>query len=484
MPASNQQKRFPEYSSPFRILIVDDDDVVLTHYQGIFQRAGFTDVLLCMDSRLAADHLAQNDTAIVFLDLSMPHISGMELMDIIKTEYPQIPIAVITMADEVETAVECMRKGALDYLVKPIEPNRLVKTAERAMEEREIRKECAALKKGLLSDAIQNSDAFSEIITNSRNMKAIFRYVEAIASSRRPVQITGETGVGKELMALAIHTVSRVPGSFIAVNIAGLDDNLLSDTLFGHEKGAYTGAETSRTGLVEEAENGTLFLDEIGDLSPTSQIKLLRLIQEKEYLPLGASAPKSTNIRVITATHCDMEKEMLDRRFRKDLFYRFQTHHILIPPLRERLDDLPLLANHFVLRAAEHIHQEPPVVSSSLLDVLASYTYPGNIRELDAMLFDAVTRHEYENDIADEIQSYIARRQRHVSESYQLQPSGSAISDYISLLSRCQTLPNTKEAGEALVLEAMRRADQNQTLAAGMIGLSSSALSRRVKSIE
>lgn len=481
MPACNEQNN--SFASPsFRILIVDDNEVILIHCREILKRAGFHDVVLCSDSRQTSDLLTNNDIALVFLDLSMPHITGLELIDIITSEHPHISIAVITMANEVETAVECMRKGVLDYLVKPIESARLVLTVRRAMEERQLREEYAALKKTLFSDRLQHAGSFSEIITNNKNMNTIFRYVEAIATSHRPVQVTGETGTGKELMARAIHSISQVSGPFVAVNIAGLDDNLLSDTLFGHIKGAYTGADSSHTGLVEEAENGTLFLDEIGDLTPTSQIKLLRLIQEKEYLPLGANTPLHCNIRIITATHCNLENEMKEGHFRKDLFYRLQIHHINIPPLRERLDDLPLLANHFIAKTAKQIHREILSVSRNLLNALAGYCYPGNIRELDSMLFDAVSRHESEKAIVDEIKSYIAQREPCVCETDMHQSTGETVNNRSTLFATCQTLPTTREAGDMLVEEAMHRAHDNQALAAGMIGLSPSALNRRLKS--
>ena len=206
------------------------------------------------------------------------------------------------------------------------------------------------LKTRVLQGKVDQPEAFSEIITVSSRMDSIFQYIEAVAASPRPVLITGETGVGKELIARVVHKLSNRPGAFTPVNVAGLDDNVFTDTLFGHRKGAFTDAREARGGLLEQASGGTLFLDEIGDLSPASQVKLLRLLQEGEYLPLGSDVAKRSDARIVVATNQDLENLLSAKKFRKDLYYRLCDHHIRIPPLRDRLEDLPVLVEHFLIR--------------------------------------------------------------------------------------------------------------------------------------
>jgi len=236
--------------------------------------------------------------------------------------------------------------------------------------------------------------SFAPIITDSKYMHTIFRYCSAIALSKQPVLITGETGVGKTLFAKALHDESKCNGELVTVSIAGLDDNMISDTLFGHTKGAFTGAVSSRCGVVEEASNGTLFIDEIGDLNMPSQVKLLRLLQQREYLPLGSDKVKTSSARVVLATHRDLHELQRDKKFRNDLYYRIATHHINIPPLRDRSDDIVLLLKSFIKAAAKELKKKEPHYPDELITLLKSYHFPGNIRELEAMVYDAVSSHE------------------------------------------------------------------------------------------
>ncbi|MDH3567306.1 MAG: sigma 54-interacting transcriptional regulator, partial [Desulfobacteraceae bacterium] len=241
--------------------------------------------------------------------------------------------------------------------------------------------------------ALENPQAFSEIITHNQRMLLVFKYVESIAPSSQPILITGETGVGKELIARSIHTLSKLKGRFVAVNVAGLDDNVFSDTLFGHIKGAFTGAEQDRRGLIERAVGGTLFLDEIGDLNPVSQIKLLRLLQEGEYLPLGQDEAEQTNVRIVASTNENLWSLQRKDKFRKDLNFRLRTHHIHMPHLRERMDDIPLLVRHFLEKSADALKKKVPTPPKELYELLATYSFPGNVRELESMIHDAVSIH-------------------------------------------------------------------------------------------
>ncbi len=313
---------------------------------------------------------------------------------------------------------------------------------------------------------LNHPEAFSEIITRNSQMLSLFRDVETIADSGHPVLITGESGVGKELVAGAIHRLSRRQGKFVSENIAGLDDTLFTDTLFGHTLGAFTDAGSVRNGLVEEAAGGTLFLDEIGDLSIGSQVKLLRLIEEKEYRPLGLDGMRVADARIIIATNAILEKKLEEGKFRQDLYFRL-THRIHVPPLRERLDDLSLLVEHFLELTARERGAEKPAVLPELLQVLDSYAFPGNIRELRNMLDNA----------------WSGNQARPLSLPYLREYIRSALSQNLHQdvqLSFAGKFPSLQEVEQALVAEALRRANGNQGFAARLLGLSASALSRRL----
>jgi len=370
------------------IVVVDDEEAVLSSVRRSLRAAGHEDVLVCADPRDVLPLLATGPVSLVLLDLMMPHISGQELLRQIVAAYPELPVVIVTAEHDVHTAVECMKAGAYDYMLKPVSADELAATVQRTLDHRALSDENARLREHLLGQELQHREAFEAIITSDPAMLRVFAYVEAIARGSHPALITGETGTGKELIARALHVVSRRRGEFVAVNVAGLDDAMFSDTLFGHRPGAFTGASTARRGMAELAGGGTLFLDEIGDLSPASQVKLLRLLQEREFYPLGAETPKRLDARVIAATHRDPSS------LRPDLFFRLRAYHVRIPPLRERLDDLPQLVHAFVREAAADLHRDAPAVPSSLVRQLGRHEFPGNVRELRAMVFDAVARHK------------------------------------------------------------------------------------------
>jgi transcriptional regulator with PAS, ATPase and Fis domain len=307
-------------------------------------------------------------------------------------------------------------------------------------------------------------------------MRTIFQYVEAIAPSPMPALITGETGVGKELIAASIHQLSGRSGAFIPLNVGGLDDHLFSDTLFGHQKGAFTGADRIRSGLIEQAKGGTLLLDEIGDLRIESQVKLLRLLQERKYYPLGADVPKLTDARIIVATNRELESMLETGRLRKDLYYRLQAHRIHLPPLRERRDDIPLLIEHFLSKAAETLGKEKPACPGELVTLLGAYHFPGNIRELESMIFDAVSRHKKGTLSTQSFRDKIG----HTLSSSQTVGRDQAETTEESPILFPNPLPTLKEAERCLIAEAMKRSEENQTIAAQLLGLSRRALHGRL----
>lgn len=322
-----------------------------------------------------------------------------------------------------------------------------------------------------MSQRLKNPEAFSEMITHSPEMFSVFDYLESVSPSNQPVLITGETGVGKELAARCIHRLSGVNGSLVVVNVAGLDDNMFSDSLFGHVKGAFTNAENHRGGLIERAGGGTLFLDEIGDLSHASQVKLLRLIQEGEYFPLGDDMPKYTDARILAATNEDLWSLQKADRFRKDLNYRLRTHHVNIPPLRKRMEDIPLLVEHFLKEAAQRLGKEKPRIPTALHTLLRTYSFPGNIRELRAMVFDAVSRN---SDTVLHLDPFREHIERHAIE----RAGGAREANPFKYM---KTLPTIKEATRMLVEEAMNRSASNQSVASKILGISQPALSKRLK---
>ncbi len=465
-------EKYPIYP----VLIVDDEARALQSIATTLQLAGVNNVLRCQESREASQILDTQEIGVVLLDLSMPHLSGDELLAHIVETHPDVPVIIVTGANEVETAVHCMSLGAFDYIVKPPEKQRLRSSVKRAIDFRELRSEYTLLKERMLSQELRTPEAFSEIITQDPKMLSIFRYLETIAPTSRPVLITGETGVGKELVARAIHQLSQRKGEFIAISVAGLDDNLFSDTLFGHVKGAYTGADEARVGLVERAAQGTLFLDEIGDLSAASQVKLLRLLQEREYFPLGADRVKRSSARVVVATHRDLVKQVEEDLFRKDLYYRLQIHQTHLPPLRDRLGDLPLLVDAFLNQAAQALEKTRPTPPRELLDLLSTYSFPGNIRELEAMVFDAVGRHSSKKLSMNAFRDHIQKGRKEKRPS-----SGILQEEALLSFQRAEPFPTLKETTEFLVREALKRANNNQTIAAQLLGITPSALSKRLK---
>jgi len=458
------------------VLVVDDEQEIRSALRASLLLAGISNVVECEDGTSARERLREGTLAAVVLDLSMPGMGGLELLPLILEERPETPVIVATGTGDLETAVQCMQAGAFDYLQKPVDRTRMVTSVKHAIEKWEREREVASLRDGMLAQGLSQPDAFRHIVTRDAGMLTVFKYVEAVAPTSLPVLITGETGVGKELIARAIHTLSGRSGPFVPVNVAGLESTLFADTLFGHAKGAYTGADTAREGVVAKAEEGTLFLDEIGDLAAESQIKLLRLLQEKEYYPLGTDRPRPTNARFVFATNLDVARETAAGRFRKDLLYRLRSHQIRIPALRERTGDLPLLVDHFLDTAAKAVNKARPTPPKELVPLLRTYPFPGNVRELEGMVFDALVRHKSRILSLQSFREAIGAG----SEAAVPDQAGACVEGGENPFLSCGDLPTLKEADGLLIAEAMRRAEGNQASAARLLGLTRTALNRRL----
>lgn len=457
------------------ILLVDDEEQFLLSAELTLTANGMNNIKTVSDSREVIQLLEKEKFSLIVLDMNMPHITGLELIPRIVEIDPSVPIIVVTAVNDIDSAVKSIRAGAYNYLLKPVDDTRLVRTIKSGLDLREIRDENRRLKDYLLKDKLEHPEDFNEIITKSNSMRAIFKYIEAIAKSPLPVLVTGETGVGKELIAKAIHKLSRRPGEMVALNVAGVDDNLFSDTLFGHKKGAFTGAEQDRKGLIEQSEKGTLFLDEIGDLSLESQVKLLRLIQEGKYYPLGSDLAKLADVRIVCATNKNSETMREDKSFRKDLYYRLQTHLIHIPPLRERKSDIPFLVNHFLDKAAQQLNKKRPTPPKEFYTLLSNYHFPGNIRELEGIIYNAVSVHTSGIMSLELIREKIFPKQK----GYEFSDEETS-ADNVEKIIFSEQFPTLKEAEDAVINEALKRADGNQSIAADLLGITRRALNNRL----
>ncbi|MBU0936752.1 MAG: sigma-54 dependent transcriptional regulator [Spirochaetes bacterium] len=453
------------------ILIVDDDLNILKRTERLLRFNGYEEVISCANPLHIWPLIEKRKVLAMVLDLLMPGMDGYQVLEEVNSRRPDIPVIVATAVDDLEVVIRCMKAGAFDYVPKSAESTRLLASIKHAEAIGQLLEDNRALKQSLLAENQYHPEHFSKIVTRNRQLLALFKYVEAIAGSDKPILITGESGTGKELFANAIHAASRRSGKLVTVNAAGLDDTMFSDTLFGHKRGAFTGAESDRPGLIEQAAGGTLFLDEIGDLSAQSQIKLLRLIEQRLYYPLGADLTKVSDALIIAATHRDLKEETRAGRFRLDLFYRLETHHISIPPLRERPEDLSLLVEHFAEIAAQKFGRKKPYIPEELYQLLNTWDFPGNVRELESMIHDAVGSSNGASLSLTSLKSRIF--DRHI-------PRPAAAKLHEGLFHSATILPTLQEANQMLIQEALRRAGGNQGIAAGYLGISRTALNRRL----
>ena len=456
------------------VLLVDDEEILLKALAQALSIKGFTNLTACSRVDAVFKQVASGRVCAVLLDVIMPEMRGEDVLGRILEIDPVVPVIMLTGVDDLETAVTCMRRGAYDYLLKPVDPRRIADTLRRAIETRRLKRENADLSRSFLADGPERPERFCGFVTQSPVMRRIFRYAEAVAGSGEPVLITGETGVGKELLARAIHAASGRTGAFVAVNLAGLDDEAFSDTLFGHAKGAFTGADRAREGFMEKAAGGTLFFDEVGELSLQAQVRLLRVLQEREFYALGSDAPRPLRARILAAANRDPAELRQLGLLRKDFYYRVASHVASIPPLRERPEDIAPLVEHFLEAAAAAYGRPRPAVGPQVLARLAGYGFPGNVRELRAMVFDAVGRCP-----GDRIR--LAHLPALPGESSPAAAGVPPAAGPEGRFAAWPVLPTLRQASQALVAEALARCGGNQRQAAHLLGMSPQALCERLK---
>lgn len=373
------------------ILIIDDDPGLLFSIKTILVSGGLPAPHTLSDSRRVMDAMREYRFHLVVIDLMMPHISGMTLLARIKEEFPDTECIVITALDEVETAIQAIKIGAYDYLVKPLNPDKLILSVEHALERFNLRKGLFLMERPQSFEALRHPEAFSHLVAESEAMALVFHKVEIVAPTEYSVILSGESGTGKEMISRIIHDLSpRANGPFLAVNMAAVNQNLFEDEFFGHVKGAYTHAVADRSGFFGTARGGTLFLDEITELDLQLQGKLLRVLQEKEFYRVGSTEARAVDVRIIAATNRDIVKEIREGRFRADLFYRLNMYAISIPPLRERPKDILPLARYFLKMCGQKVGKKIHSLEPDLEKTLASCDFPGNVRELENMIGAAV----------------------------------------------------------------------------------------------
>ena len=367
------------------ILVVDDELVIRESLHGWLRKSGYQ-VDTAEGGSAALAMLEKTPYDLLFLDIMMPVMSGIEVLEVVKERYPQTLVVMITAYGSVETAVQAMKIGAVDYLMKPFDPDQLSLLTEKLMQQKRIMDENIFLREQI-AEAIR----FENLVGRSEAMQELFAMIQDVAESDSPVLLTGETGTGKELVAKAIHAKSpRHNGPFIAINCGAFPENLLESELFGHERGAFTGAHRAKKGRLDLAHHGTLFLDEVGTVPLKMQVDLLRVLETKEFHRLGGTTEIEVDFRTIAATNRDLHQAIKKGEFRQDFFYRLNVISLHIPPLRERRDDIPLLAEHFLDRYSRETNKDVDIISKEAMALLRQYDWPGNVRELENAIERAV----------------------------------------------------------------------------------------------
>lgn len=441
-----------------RILVVDDERSMRELLAIVLKREGY-EVHLAENGRMAIEHLQRGAIDLLISDIKMPDMSGVEVLRAAKKSDPDVLAIMITAFASTETAVEAMRLGACDYLSKPFDIDLLKMKVREKVENRRLRQENVLLKRHL-----GLPHQFADIIGRSEAMLEVFKMIEAIAKTSSTILLTGESGTGKGLVAQAIHYHSlRRDKPMVSLNCGAMPENLLESELFGHMRGAFTGADVNKKGLLEAAEKGTIFLDEIGEMSPVMQVKLLRVLQERRFRRVGGLEELQADIRVIAATNQDLTKAVAEGRFREDLFYRINVIPIVLPPLRDRREDIPLIAEHVLAKYAEQMQKPITGISRGAMDLLTAHGWPGNIRELENVIERAVALETTPSVLVESLPATIrngAAARGAAAQSSELPDHGFDLEAHV------------KEIERGYIAQALKRANGVQVRAAELLGMS------------
>ncbi|HEX9928741.1 MAG TPA: sigma-54 dependent transcriptional regulator [Pyrinomonadaceae bacterium] len=441
------------------VLIVEDEEILRSILRRLLEDAGYS-VATADSAEAALEIFTTNAIAVTLTDIRMAGMDGLALLDQIKAVDSEALVIIMTAFSSVDSAIAALRKGAYDYITKPFVNEDLLQTVKNALRQHELFSENRALRREL-----DKKYSFAEIIGTSESLQSVFRLVEKVAATNTSILIQGESGTGKELIARAIHHHSlRAAKPFLAVNCGALPESLLESELFGHTKGAFTGAVADKKGLFRSAENGTVFLDEIGEISQAMQVRLLRALQEHEVTPVGSSAAVKFDARIIAATNRDLEKAVETGVFREDLFYRLNVIEIWLPPLRERREDIPLLVRHFIKKIARLQNAPEKSIASDAMAALVSYNFPGNVRELENAVERAFTLSGDEIDAA----SLPPRIKNSAAHALPVRDTESF-------------RPTLEEIERRYIFEILNSVNQDKTEAANILGIDLSTLYRKLK---
>ncbi|HEY5132814.1 MAG TPA: sigma-54 dependent transcriptional regulator [Candidatus Krumholzibacteriaceae bacterium] len=401
-----------------KILIVDDEKS-MCQYMSIMLRKGGYDVKTVHNGKKALQEIKESSFDVVITDIRMEGMDGIELLGAIKATNPTLPVIIMTAYASTKTAIDALNRGAFYYLIKRAKNDEIKMVIRNALDMHRVKSENVFLKKQL-----KKKDEFKEIIGKSEEIQSVFNLVNKVADTDSTILISGESGTGKELIAKAIHYRSgRASAPFVSINCGALPENLLESELFGHVKGSFTGAIRDKEGMFKVASGGTFFLDEVGETTLAIQVKLLRVLQEREIIPVGGTAPIKVDVRLIAATNADLEKAVKEERFRADLYYRLNVIPVVIPPLRDRRDDIPLLVDHFLHIASERSGRRK-TVSKEAMDLLSSYDWPGNVRELENIVERACILQEGDDfridDLPDKVRHHSQERRKVVMQETQM----------------------------------------------------------------
>ncbi|HID31013.1 MAG TPA: sigma-54-dependent Fis family transcriptional regulator [Desulfobacterales bacterium] len=438
--------------SELRIMVVDDELIVRESLKGWLEKFGYG-IDAAEDAREALEKLEREEFDLLFVDIKMPGMDGIELLKRVKDDQPDVIVVMITAHGSVESAIEAMKAGASDYLMKPFDPEDLELLVEKLVQTKKLIEQNKWLR-----EVYESKSHFQNLIGVSTAMQALFQLIQDVAPSDTPVLIVGETGTGKELVAKAIHALSsRRYAPFVAVNCGAFTETLLESTLFGHEKGAFTGAHHMQKGRLEMANGGTLFLDEVGEISPKMQVDLLRVLEEKEFHRLGNPKTMTVDFRLVSATYRDLDEAVQNRAFRQDFFYRINVITIVVPPLRDRKEDIELLAHHFLGRYSQELNKNISGISKEALDILISYEWPGNVRELENVIERAVV----------------------IGKKRKITPADLPFDD--ARIAREPVGGSLEEVEKSHISEMLRGCEWNIARTAGLLGINRTTLYKKIK---